>query len=146
MHTTTSKTIPSGAASWDQLMDSEHTTFVYVPTVPGVYNYVCTPHEAMGQVGTFTVNGGTGISTYQQAKSVFDLYPNPAADKLTLSLQKEYKDASVILSDIAGRKILFRHRLSGRAELDIAGVPDGLYFVNVIVGNERYVRKLTIRK
>jgi len=53
-HTTTSSTIPAGAASWDELLNSSHTTYEYKVTEPGSYNYVCTPHAGMGMVGSFT--------------------------------------------------------------------------------------------
>ncbi len=56
-HTTTSLGIPSGAAAWDHPINSGSTTFIYVPTVAGTYNYKCTPHQSMGMVGNFTVNG-----------------------------------------------------------------------------------------
>ena len=54
-HTTTSTTIPGGAASWDEPISSSNTSYEYKPTVEGTYNYVCTPHASMGQVGSFTV-------------------------------------------------------------------------------------------
>jgi len=54
-HTTTSVTIPAGAGTWDHAMTSTSTTFIYVPTKLGTYNYKCTPHAAMGMVASFTV-------------------------------------------------------------------------------------------
>jgi plastocyanin len=54
-HTTTSSSIPAGAASWDHPLNSSSTSFEYIPTVSGTYNYVCTPHAGMGMVGSFTV-------------------------------------------------------------------------------------------
>jgi plastocyanin len=54
-HTTTSSTIPAGAASWDELITSSNTTYEYIPVNEGTYNYVCTPHIGMGMVGNFTV-------------------------------------------------------------------------------------------
>lgn len=53
-HTTTSTTIPVGAASWDSPLNASTTTFEYPVTVAGVYNYKCIPHEAFGMTGTFT--------------------------------------------------------------------------------------------
>lgn len=54
-HTTTSSSIPAGAATWDEPINSTSTVYDYVPAVAGVYNYVCTPHATMGMVGSFTV-------------------------------------------------------------------------------------------
>ncbi len=52
-HTTTSTTIPGGAASWNQSMNSSSTSFIYVPAVVGVYDYHCAIHTSM--IGQFTV-------------------------------------------------------------------------------------------
>ncbi len=56
-HTTTSTTIPAGAATWDHPINSTSTFYEYAVTLSGTYNYKCTPHAAMGMVGSFTVNG-----------------------------------------------------------------------------------------
>ena len=53
-HTTTSSSIPGGAASWDAPINSGNQTYSYTVTVVGVYSYVCTPHAGMGQIGSFT--------------------------------------------------------------------------------------------
>jgi plastocyanin len=53
-HTTTSTTIPAGAASWDKPITSSNQTYSYTVTVAGTYNYKCTPHAGMGMVGSFT--------------------------------------------------------------------------------------------
>ena len=53
-HTTTSSSVPAGAASWDSPINSGNQTYSYTVTVAGTYNYVCTPHASMGQTGSFT--------------------------------------------------------------------------------------------
>lgn len=55
-HTTTSSVIPAGAATWDELITSSATTYSYKVTVAGTYDYVCTPHVAMGMVASFTAS------------------------------------------------------------------------------------------
>ncbi|MCX6282117.1 MAG: BACON domain-containing carbohydrate-binding protein [Bacteroidetes bacterium] len=52
-HTTTSTSIPAGAASWDQPITSSNTTYSYTVTNAGTYSYKCTPHAAMGMVASF---------------------------------------------------------------------------------------------
>src|SRR5690349_17304260 len=54
-HTTTSTTIPQGAPTWDSPMNDQSPVFRYIVTVPGTYNYVCTPH-APDMAGSFTAN------------------------------------------------------------------------------------------
>lgn len=55
-HTTTSTSIPAGAATWDAPMNSGNQVFEYKVTVAGVYNYKCTPHASI-QTGSFTAVG-----------------------------------------------------------------------------------------
>jgi len=54
-HTTTSVTIPAGAVTWNRNITSTSTTYIYVPSKAGTYNYKCTPHAAMGMVASFMV-------------------------------------------------------------------------------------------
>ena len=46
-HTTTSISVPPGAASWNSPMNSANTTFMYVITKPGTYNFHCSIHTIM---------------------------------------------------------------------------------------------------
>jgi plastocyanin len=53
-HTTTSTSVPAGAATWDSPIDNANTTFTYVMTKAGNYAYWCTPHSP-GMSGTINV-------------------------------------------------------------------------------------------
>ena len=53
-HTTTSTSVPAGAASWDSTPQSGPFTYTYVITQPGTYNYQCAIH-APGMAGTINV-------------------------------------------------------------------------------------------
>ncbi len=44
-HTTTSTSVPGGAATWSQSMNSGNKSFSYTITVPGTYQYWCIPHS-----------------------------------------------------------------------------------------------------
>src|SRR5450432_2831133 len=56
-HTTSSLTIPVGAATWNHNMNSSagNTSFTYVPTVSGTYNFQCNIHPTT-MMGSFTVS------------------------------------------------------------------------------------------
>ncbi|KAA9041777.1 T9SS type A sorting domain-containing protein [Ginsengibacter hankyongi] len=60
-HTTTSVTIPAGAATWDMPMDITHTTYDYTVTQPGVYSYQCNFHAFLGMTASFTASGALPI-------------------------------------------------------------------------------------
>lgn len=57
-HTTTSTSVPSGAATWNSPLNSTTTSFEYRVTEAGTYSYQCNIHSAMGMTGTFTATGG----------------------------------------------------------------------------------------
>lgn len=55
-HTTTSTSVPTGANSWNAPLTSSSTSFVYIITKAGTYNFQCNFHVSMGMTGTFTAN------------------------------------------------------------------------------------------
>jgi plastocyanin len=56
-HTTSSSSVPVGAATWDANINSLTTTFDYTVTVPGTYNFFCKIHGALVMSGTFMATG-----------------------------------------------------------------------------------------
>lgn len=62
-HTTTSTTIPSGAATWNSPITSTVTSYEYKVTKAGTYNYKCTPHTGMGMVGSFVATASVPTLT-----------------------------------------------------------------------------------
>src|SRR5664279_4169314 len=56
-HTTSSSSVPMGAATWDANINSFTPTFDYTVTVPGTYNFFCKIHGALVMSGTFVATG-----------------------------------------------------------------------------------------
>ncbi len=52
-HTTTSTSVPAGANTWDNPINSGSTTFSYTVTTAGTYNYFCSVH-GVSMSGSFT--------------------------------------------------------------------------------------------
>ena len=105
-HTTTSSSIPAGAASWDEPMTSSNPEFNYIPTVLGTYNYVCTPHASSGMVGSFIVTAAAAIGEGPSPVSI-TLYPNPFKDDLTVRVQSKGADriTEIRIFDVTGKVI-----------------------------------------
>lgn len=55
-HTTTSTTVPNGAATWDAQIQGAGQTFSYTITTAGTYSYECSIHPTLMQ-GTLNVTG-----------------------------------------------------------------------------------------
>jgi plastocyanin len=66
VHTTTcdgvfpGTSLPPGAAPWDAPIDDIHPTFIYIITVPGTYEYVCTRHAPL-MAGTLVASSGNTL-------------------------------------------------------------------------------------
>jgi plastocyanin len=136
-HTTTSVSIPVGAATWDSPMTSSVSQFDYKVTVAGSYGYKCTPHALGGMVGSFTASGTTGIDL-GDVINLTSLYPNPFSNELFIEQgneQPEYTQISI--SDILGKQIksITIESLSvvsiGKRRIDVGELPKGIYFVTL---------------
>lgn len=59
-HTTTSTSVPTGAAPWNSPINGSNTLYTYVITVEGTYDYWCIPH-APDMAGHFTVTAALPV-------------------------------------------------------------------------------------
>lgn len=71
-------------------------------------------------------------------------YPNPAKDKVTLELNKNTSSVyDITIFDISGRQqYKLRQSFRNRMEMDIRGLNQGIYFIEVRDGTDREVFKL----
>ena len=150
-HTTTSTSVPAGAATWDRPITTGSPSFQYTITVAGVYNYKCTPHAAGGMVASFTASVITGI---EENTSIFGnllLSPNPAGEFVRVSINPSSPfKGSVKLFDLLGNTLWnseadFEAGLN-LTEINLTYIPKGVYFVALSDNrNNRVVKRLIIR-
>jgi len=135
-HTATSTDIPEGAASFDETLSEEADEFVYVPTVAGAYNYVCTPHIDMGMDGIFTVEMPAGITDQQVNALDLRVWPNPADAVLNLSVDHNGGlQGTVALYNMAGQQVLHTPWIATGQEtyqVAIDHLPAGMYAVRLV--------------
>ena len=144
-HTTTSTTIPAGATSWDHNMTSSSTSFIYIPTVIGTYNYQCTPHASMGMVGSFTVVSASNVSQVNSANAIFNIFPNPASGSLHILFNESGISTSVTLTDITGKEVINgKYNTANETDLNLSDIPNGLYFISVVQGGKANREKLIV--
>ncbi|MEI7982630.1 MAG: T9SS type A sorting domain-containing protein [Bacteroidota bacterium] len=131
-HTTTSTTIPAGAASWNHPITSASQTFDYMPTTIGVYNYKCTPHAAMGMVGSFTVDVAAGITEHKSSVAI-ELYPNPVQSNATIKLTSgQAFITGVKIYDVTGKLVIEKDlgelTQNQQIPIDLENLTTGIYF------------------
>jgi plastocyanin len=150
-HTTTSTTVPAGASTWNSSLNSANPSFEYKVTVAGVYNFKCTPHAAMGMVGTFTASIATGINAGASVFGSLQLSPNPASVtvKISFSPVNSFR-GSLKLLNLLGKTIWKSEPEfvagTNHLELNVSDIPKGLYFIELTDGmNNRAIKRLIVQ-
>jgi plastocyanin len=135
VHTITSTSIPSGAATFDYTWQAPADTFFqYIPQVSGFYEYECTPHIAFGMTGNFTVNGGTTDITENKTTTSL-IYPNPASNFIHFNALNTIEEYTI---HAANGAIL----LSGNTEdkINISTFKNGMYFIEILGDKPKLIK------
>ena len=84
------------------------------------------------------------------AKETLSLYPNPATSKVGFSIALDKaENVSAIVRDITGREVMtknFGQIQSGTStalELNVANLNNGIYVVEVVAGDKKFIGKVT---
>jgi plastocyanin len=150
-HTTTSTTIPAGAASWDEVIGQNSQMFTYIATVPGSYDYVCLYHQSMGMIGHFTVNGTTGIASIPTVPSLFVKGSNPATNELVINYGiPSNSQLNLQVFNLLGKSV--RTFISGEKPAgtytetySIADLKRGIYILQLEASNAKATHKIIVQ-
>lgn len=70
------------------------------------------------------------------------MQPNPVGDFLTVHLDQTLPSGSLIVSDLNGRELLNKQLLEARTEVDMSGLPNGVYIVQILQADGIEMRKI----
>ena len=138
VHTTTSTSIPQDALEWDYPITQQEPTAMVIPMVNGTYQYVSSPY-APGMDGTFTVSGALGISSQGDIPRI-RLFPNPAADKITVVTSVnniEYLRIFDSNGKKAGELSLVNQPGISTRTIDLSNYPPGVFFFEFTLDSNR---------
>lgn len=93
---------------------------------------------------TFSTPAEQGIDDVNASYSV-NLYPNPANEKVTVSVAGLSGKAQVSVIDMSGRTVLTSTMEGDSAQLNVSKLAQGTYFVRINGENISTVRKLVVR-
>jgi plastocyanin len=155
IHNTISTSVPSGAASWNAPLDDTHTTFIYVLTTAGAYNYECSFHVAFGMVGSINANP-IGIinqnSEIPHKYQLFQNYPNPFNPSTQIRFDLPVGGyTKVTIYDLIGNELLNlvnENLEAGKFSVtwDASNYPSGLYFYKITSGSYSATKKMMLVK
>jgi len=153
-HTTTSVTVPTGAATWDEPLQAGNQTFIYVVTTAGNYHYKCTPHFP-GMEGFFEANiiGITPISSEVPNRfSLSQNYPNPFNPVTDIKFDiAAATNVKLTVMNMLGQEVevLVNQNLSAgtyKADWNASNYPSGIYFYKLEAGDFVDVKKMILVK
>jgi len=155
IHTTTSTTIPAGAVPWNAPIDSAHTSFIYVITAAGQYNYYCIYHYKSGMIGTINASpiGINNISVNIPEKfELYQNYPNPFNPSTNIEFDiAENGFVSLKVFDITGKEaanLVNENLQKGTYKVDwyADGLTSGTYFYTLKASNFTETKRMMLIK
>ncbi|MGM0565763.1 MAG: T9SS type A sorting domain-containing protein, partial [Bacteroidota bacterium] len=89
----------------------------------------------------------TSVEENTIAEAEWKLYPNPARQTATVTVDESATDAVVRMLNVTG-KVLDEKQLQGKRSVDfnVADYPNGIYLISIVNGNSSQTRKLQILK
>ena len=92
----------------------------------------------------FLVKLGTSITGVENMKSQTDMliYPNPSSG--TFSIEAKADSFSLVITDVAGRKVYQNLIKDELTEMNLSHLPKGIYFVKLLSKNNSHTEKIVI--
>ncbi len=94
-----------------------------------------------------TTNSGTisSLSISEAQRLDFDMFPNPAADNLTIQLPSNSVEATVEFYDYIGRLALSNKISASNNKINVHNLNSGVYILKVVsndkIGSQRFIKK-----
>ena len=133
LHTTTSTTIPPGASPWSQVIDQNSQALIYIPSVPGSYDYQCDYHASMNMLGHFTVTDPLGIAVPKER--LVRLRSSRVSEYLTVEMPELRDFLLPIVRDLTGRVIKnFEPITAETTSLYVGDLKNGIYLLELASG------------
>jgi len=138
-HTTTSTSVPNGAATWSNPMNNSNTTFKYKITTAGTYNYWCAIHTSSMEA-SFTVNLAGVPAVSNSSKFIAQVFPNPANDIANVRYYlpansnveiNVYNEAGKAVKLYSGFNIGEGYHIQ---EINVSEFSTGIYYCRIITG------------
>jgi PKD repeat protein len=87
----------------------------------------------------------TSISIQSNNSSQFNIYPNPASDKLTISFNGEEK-IEISIIDMQGREVFKKDNVKNHSVLNVSYLSNGVYQLKLIGTNFYSIQKILIQR
>ena len=118
-------------------------TFSHTFILEGASDYVCTPHPN-DMFGTITVVAEGALSTLETKRLKFEMFPNPASNKVSIQLPSGSENATVEFYDSLGRLALSKKVTRINNKMDVNALSKGIYILKVFtadqIGSQKFIK------
>ncbi|MFK8060869.1 MAG: T9SS type A sorting domain-containing protein, partial [Polaribacter sp.] len=92
-----------------------------------------------------TANTSSPSLSISEARRLdFDMYPNPASDKIQIQLSSEINEATVQFYDLVGRVALAKKITKSNEAIDVSNLTSGIYLLKIVsdgkVGSQKFIK------
>ena len=107
-------------------------------------------HQEVTPENFMSIEPNTSITLNDNKKSL-EYYPNPAIHEITINNLKDLfdKDLEIQIIDITGKIVYYKdfadHNIENNYRIDLTGIQDGLYFIEVNNKNNIITQKVYIK-
>jgi PKD repeat protein len=105
----------------------------HVYTSGGMYNVCLIATDACGMADTICQQVTILTTSMNDISATgFTVYPNPAADVISLQLANTVQDATIEILDVSGKKMMSHSSHSGKQmTVDVSSLSQGVYFIRM---------------
>ena len=139
----------SNAADWTTVAAVGETMTLTVEGLEAELEYV---FKAFATTASGTVEGEeltfttlAGLNDATAVSIIANVYPNPAEDKATISVNGLMNATKIVVSDMQGRILLSDDMTESTYELNTSNYASGVYYIRIISGNAVNTQKLIVK-
>ena len=106
------------------------------------------PDGTRSDIGAFYYNTQANVQNVPPRES-FSLYPNPSSGFTQIMMPASSSDTEIKVYNVAGQVIYLKtvtaQQVAKEVNLDLSGLPRGLYFVHILAKDKTTLRKLVLQ-
>jgi len=129
----------TGRLFWTMIEDGYESKLIEIDPISGIVFDRGTIGDNTGIVGLYTILGEVGIAE-SKLPATFNIYPNPATDFLKI-VRSTNEKAQIEIYNILGVKIKSLEISELAADINVSGLPSGVYLIRLIDAQSNSVQR-----
>ncbi len=140
--------VTGGAPQYAYLWNTGDTTEVITYATPGTYAVTITDSKGCKQTATteITEPGTTGVGQVN-GNMAFEVYPNPATNAVTVSLDGAGNGNTIMeIRNMLGQTLRTENISATQTQVDVSNLANGVYLFALTQGQQTSVKEIVVKK